>query len=628
VFAPTDAAFGFAGVTGLDLAALPPSTLENLLLYHIVSGELNLESVEGLDEMFMLSGGSVEVSGTKLTDALGSTTTIGDSDIEASNGYLHIIDGLLQPVTLEATPAPTSLIFTPAPSAALVDIVDTLTESNTGGEGKGLFDTFISLLEMSGMGATLTGTGPFTVFAPTDSAFSSAGLGTEDLETLSLGQLEGMVEYLTVEASINVLSLEDIEELFTLQGSLMTVDGTKLTGTQGADASIVVEDLQASNGYVHGIDAVILPFTLSPTPAPTGTLAPMAIVDIFSTAEAMNTLSGGEFEGQFDTFLGAVALAGLERRMQAFGPLTVFIPTDAAFAAAGLGPAVLTLMSVDILENILLYHLVAADLTLESIEGITELFTVYGPEILVDKTLLTDTQDGVAEIISLDIQASNGYVHVIDGVLLPFPLGPTPAPTAVIWTGPPTIPIVDIVATLTAANGDSGDNTGMFDALLTAVEVSGLGETLEGIGPLTLLAPTDRAFFEVGLDATSLSDLPPTVVEKLLLYHIVDSGASTETLSKLDALFTMLGINVVVSYPRLYDTQNDVSVFTGVNMTASNGFIHAVDAVLFPPDLVGAMDSANAKGASYDGLLDPFIRALNLTGLTDDLEGLNGPYTV
>ncbi|CAM9137062.1 unnamed protein product [Discosporangium mesarthrocarpum] len=625
VFAPTDSAFSSAGLDNL-----PGTKLLNVVLYHIVSGEFTVSALKDVDELFtQFIGSKVDVSGKTLTDEEGSKASIVDSDIEASNGYIQGINRVLTPFTLSETPAPSAVPLSTS-VGPVGNLVTTLVAVNAeGGEAEGLLGTFLSALSASGLDSLLAGLGPYTVFAPTDSAFSKAGLTVSDIAALPATRLESLIQYHLVKASLGVESLDGVDEIFTLNGQTLRVSGSSLVDAEGGKSKIVVEDMLASNGVIHAVNAVLLPFDLDSTPAPASIFAPGGgLFDILTTATVANNVEGGNFEGTLDTFLGAVVASGLELTLQAFGPLTVFAPTDEAWEDAGLDAGVLSMMNVEKLESILLYHFVAADLSLETIDGVTELFTLGGAPIEVSGSTLTDMLGVDSKIISEDMQASNGFLHIVDSVLLPFTTEDTPAPTPLLWTGPPVAPLVDVVATLVAVNQNDGPMKGSFDTMIEAITTGDMRITFQGRGPFTIFAPTDRAFSKVGLAPTYVEKLPRAVIGNLVRYHTVEGLVSSTALEDVDALFTLLGSNVDVAGPMLSDPNGNVAEVLEMNVTASNGLIHAVDNVLYPRDLVELLMSSNEKGAQFPELLDAYIMGLNLTGIGENLRGLEGPYTL
>jgi uncharacterized surface protein with fasciclin (FAS1) repeats len=165
------------------------------------------------------------------------------------------------------------------------------------------------------------------------------------------------------------------------------------------------------------------------------------------------------------------------------------------------------------------------------------------------------TVDG-ANVTATDIGCSNGVIHVIDRVILP-----------VDGT------VVDVAA-----------KNGSFNTLVAAVKAAGLAETLSGKGPFTILAPTDEAF----------AKLPPGTLEMLLkpenkqqlvdilTYHVVPGVAAYS-----DAVVKMREVPTVLGSPVAVKVMGDKVMLNGANVVAvdvqaSNGVIHVIDAVLLP----------------------------------------------
>ena len=123
--------------------------------------------------------------------------------------------------------------------------------------------------------------------------------------------------------------------------------------------------------------------------------------------------------GSFTTLVAAVKAAGLVETLKGAGPFTVFAPTDDAFAAlpAGTIDSLLMPESKDKLISILTYHVVPGAVTASDVMAMTSATTVQGG------TLAIDTRNGVkinnANVVTPDIMADNGVIHVIDAVLLP-----------------------------------------------------------------------------------------------------------------------------------------------------------------------------------------------------------------
>ena len=134
--------------------------------------------------------------------------------------------------------------------------------------------------------------------------------------------------------------------------------------------------------------------------------------------ERMNIVQTAVDSGQFDTLIAAVQEADLEETLSGEGPFTVFAPTDAAFASLPPGDLEALLDDKDALTDVLLYHVVDGELMAADVVGMESIVTMQGGELTV-----TATDDTVmvndATIVTADIEASNGVIHVIDVVLIP-----------------------------------------------------------------------------------------------------------------------------------------------------------------------------------------------------------------
>ena len=264
--------------------------------------------------------------------------------------------------------------------------------------GSDIHTTLAAAVSAAGLVQTLQGAGPFTVFAPTDASFAALPEGT--LETLlqdPSGALTDILLYHVVGGNVLSSSLSSGMKAITVSGQELTVT----VNGQGVfinDARVTVADIETNNGVVHVIDAVLLPEP--PMPA--------TVVDIVTGSEDHTTLEV------------AVAAAELVETLQGEGPFTVFAPTNAAFAALpdGTVAALLEDPAGDLTE-ILKYHVVAAKALSTDLTNGQEITTLQGGKLTV-----SINDDGVfinnAKVIAADIEAENGVVHVINGVLLPY----------------------------------------------------------------------------------------------------------------------------------------------------------------------------------------------------------------
>ena len=269
-------------------------------------------------------------------------------------------------------------------------VVDVIVNSNT-------HSTLEAAVIAAGLDGTLSGTGSFTVFAPTDAAFAALPAGILDaLLADPSGDLTDILKYHVLTGKAMSSQLSDGQVISTILGKNITVT-INANGVFINDKQVTTADIEAENGVVHVIDAVLIPPVEMPA----------TVVDIVVNSPDHTTLEA------------AVVAADLAGTLSGTGPFTVFAPTDAAFAAlpAGTLDALLADPSGD-LTDILLYHVVAGKAMSADLSNGQEITTVLGDNIVV-----TINADGVfindAKVTVADIEARNGVVHVIDEVLLP-----------------------------------------------------------------------------------------------------------------------------------------------------------------------------------------------------------------
>ncbi|SKC24150.1 fasciclin domain-containing protein, partial [Alkalitalea saponilacus] len=202
--------------------------------------------------------------------------------------------------------------------------------------GSDVHTTLATAVTEAGLVETLQGEGPFTVFAPTDAAFDALEEGLlADLLADPTGALTNILLYHVAGGKVFSDDLSDGMTITTVQGQRAKISITD-DGVFINDAHVVLANLEADNGVVHVIDAVITP-------------GPATVVDIVVGSDVHTTLAT------------AVTAAGLVETLQGEGPFTVFAPTDAAFDALEEGLlADLLADPTGALTDILLYHVVGA----------------------------------------------------------------------------------------------------------------------------------------------------------------------------------------------------------------------------------------------------------------------------
>lgn len=253
--------------------------------------------------------------------------------------------------------------------------------------------------------------------------------------------------------------------------------------------------------------------------------------------------------GIFTTLVKAVQEAGLVEALSGPGPLTVFAPTDEAFAEIPAETLNALLQDKEKLTAVLTYHVVAGNLLGAQVMRKNSIITLHGGALSVD------VSDGIkvddANIIETDIRTSNGRIHVIDKVLMP----------------------KNIVETAVGA--------GIFNTLVTAVQEAGLVEVLSGPGPFTVFAPTDAAFAKV--PASVLNELlaDKEQLTQVLTYHVVPGKLMAGDVLAMDKIKTVQGNEITVNYD-CSGVMVDNALVINTDIVTSNGVIHVIDGVILP----------------------------------------------
>jgi len=276
-------------------------------------------------------------------------------------------------------------------------------------KGNADLSTLVAALEGADLVKTLQQTGPFTVFAPSNAAFNSLGFGGAKLTYLlnNKAQLTEVLEYHVTAGKIISNTLKDGEQINMLAGGSTTVTITPSPlGIIGEvkinEAKLTTPNVMASNGVVHIIDQVLIPKDFS---------AP----NIPAVAESIKSLS---------IFGTALAYAGLVDALQG-GPLTVFAPTNEAFAAlpAGVLEKLLLPANKESLQQVLKYHVHNGELQSKDFKNRGSITTLEDKDLKIaigsGRVQVLGGLDSHATVTLADQFAFNGIVHIIDAVLLP-----------------------------------------------------------------------------------------------------------------------------------------------------------------------------------------------------------------
>jgi transforming growth factor-beta-induced protein len=328
VFAPVDEAFDGLPAGTLDalLESGNADVLAEVLTYHVVPGRFTAADLTGGQTLATAEGRSVTISTSNGVQVNGATVLT--ADIEASNGVIHLIDGVL---------------------TEGMDIADV---ARTTGETR----TLAAAVAAGGLVETLESDGPFTVFAPINSAFDAIDAG-ELLDPENIDLLQKVLTYHVIPGEVRAADLVDGQMAGTVEGSMLTIDldgGPKVNG-----ANIIATDIETANGVIHLVDAVLL--------------------------EHLDVVERAIATPQTETLAAAVGAAGLVETLQGPGPFTVFAPINEAFEALDTGD-LLDPANLALLQKVLTYHVIPGEVRAADLVNGQMARTVEGSMVEIDLT--------------------------------------------------------------------------------------------------------------------------------------------------------------------------------------------------------------------------------------------------
>ena len=552
VFAPTDAAFeALAVALDTDIAgllALP--NLTDILLYHVlgvtvVSGDLS----NGITPQPLNAANTIKMTVTSGGNVFANQAQVTTADLIAANGVVHVTNGVLLPN---------------------ITVVDLAINNNFT-----ILTTAVIQQEL--VPALSNPFGTFTVFAPTDAAFADL-LDALDITAAELLESEDLTNILLY----HVLGIEVPSSAVTnglLATPLNDENTIKMTVTSGGDvfanhAQVVLADVNADNGVVHAIDAVLLPsFT---------------VVDV----------ALANFD-DFSILVTAVIQQGLIPVLSnPLASFTVLAPTNDAFGDLldGLGISAGELLAFEGLTDILLYHVLGAEVFSSDLSN-GLLANAVNDENTI-KVTITGSGNvffNQAQVLIADVEADNGVIHVLNGVILP------------------VTTVVDI-----AINND-------FNYLVAALVQEGLVPALSNpLAAFTVFAPTDQAFEDLAaaLETDIAGLLGLETLSTVLLYHVVAGEvASTDLENGTVNTLADITINVNVDAGVLINTSTVILA----DVLAFNGIVHVIDRVLVPggsPVSVPNFDNVTitaypnpaSTSVSFKGLNEADLNIVDING--------------
>lgn len=401
----------------------------------------------------------------------------------------------------------------------------------------------VAALQRAGLDTTLDANGSYTVFAPTNTAFENflADNNFNALEEIPVDVLtQVLLNHVIVgEAFSTSLSTGYGNTLATKPGTgenlsilIDTSSGVTLNGI----SNVATADIDASNGVIHIVDAVIgLP----------------NIVDHAVANSDLSSLVGALTAGGNTTFTTLLSTPG---------DFTVFAPTNDAFASFSTENDIASVLANHVIPGATAISTGLTNSYVNTAAMLSGTMTPLSMYINVDSGV---TINGGSNVVAADIVATNGVIHAVDAVI-DLPTIATFATSnealsilvdalAYADTGSPTVPYINTVSNATT-------------------------------GPFTVFAPANTAFVDLlaELEISALTDLTPGQVDAVLLYHIVNANVQSGQLQS--GTVGTLGGNITADATAftLTDPNDRTSniVTSLVDIQAANGVVHVIDKVL------------------------------------------------
>ncbi len=262
------------------------------------------------------------------------------------------------------------------------------------------FSTLVTALERTNLTSVLNGAGTFTVFAPTNAAFTAAGI---NVNTIPVDQLTDVLLYHVLGATVKSTDLQAGQTYATTASTAgpgdtqlsVLIEKTGAAVKVNGAANVTSADVTATNGVIHVVDAVLLP---------------------------LNVVGHAAANSNFSSLVGALGAASgdLVSVLSGAGPFTVFAPLNSAFAEIA---AVTATLTPEQLAKVLTYHVVGGNVRSSALTNGMSVATVNGENFTVNiagsTVTLTDANGGISTVVLTDVQATNGVIHVLNKVIIP-----------------------------------------------------------------------------------------------------------------------------------------------------------------------------------------------------------------
>ena len=541
IFAPDNAAFEQLiidlNLTGIN-DVLGLADLSNILQYHVLSGSVPSSAVANGQIVNPLHNDNTLKLTTNGSSVFANQAEVNGADLMGSNGYVHSINSVL------------------LDNETVADIAIDSPDHST---------LVAAVIEARLLPALTNPFSELTVFAPTDAAFTAAltAMNISAADLLASPNLTDILLYHVLGSEILSTSLSNgliAQPLSTTNTLKVTINGTDVFINQ---AQVTTPNVQAGNGALHVLNGVMLPGE--------------TVADIAIDSPDHSTLVAAVIEARL-----------LPALTNPFAEFTVFAPTDAAFTATltAMNITAADLLASPDLTDILLYHVLGSEVLSTSLSNgmiAQPLSTTNTLKVTIDGS---DVFVNQAQVTTPNVQAENGAVHVLNGVVLP------------------SETVADIAI-------DSPNHTTLVAAV---VEARLLPALTNPFAELTLFAPTDMAFTAaltaMNISATDLLASPDLAY--ILLYHVIGSEVYSTALTN-GPVETLNGQDVIVDITAGVMI-NDANV-TNEDIASTNGIVHIVDGVLLP-NLTSIQENNNLDVQVYP---NPAINVLNITLNSNEL---------
>lgn len=538
LYAPTNDAWTALG-PGVYQSLLLPSNnqiLNQLIKYHISPGDQqSTQMILGQSLKTLEEGTSIivsKISPFKVNIRAKATT----ADTPTTNGLIHIMDTVLVPQGF-AYPAPTRNMV------ELVGVADYLS-------------TFLRAIGAAGLTSTWTSDGPYTVFAPSNTAFTNLGLGIASSLLLQANQakLKQVLQFHAVQGRQLTTSMTAGQQIRTMEGGSFALSQVSPDVMINGGVQVTSRDVYATNGLLQCVDTVLIP--------PNFVYPDKTMLTLIRDSPHLSTL------------FTAITAADLAITLGGDAVYTIFAPTDAAFKALGIGvdTSLLLPANKDKLVQLLRYHMLPGTKPSDQFALNQPIKTLEKNTITVSRRSPLRVNDATAD--TADVPATNGMIHIINRVLLP-----------------PQFEFPDKDVMQLARTDHQMTEFQKF------VIAAGMEQDLKATGPFTVFAPINEAFtsLEPSVYAALLRSENRDTLRKILTYHVINGKTDSSVLTYGRNLDTLEGGRILVTpWTELgwqgiaYDKfappvtlNQEVQVRTS-NALVTNGIVHLVDKLLIP----------------------------------------------